>query len=102
VIISEVEHISLHNIGKYLEKAGFRVSKVPPDQFGRINPAKLRARITDETVLVSVGWASNEIGPYSPSQRSLAAEGTGVALHVDAVAAEGLLPSTWRASRSTC
>ncbi|HZL05007.1 MAG TPA: aminotransferase class V-fold PLP-dependent enzyme, partial [Coriobacteriia bacterium] len=49
IIISEVEHISLHNIGKYLEKAGFRVTKVPPDQFGRINPEKLRARITDDT-----------------------------------------------------
>ena len=62
VIISEVEHISLHNIGKQLEKSGLRVTKVPPDQFGRINPEKLRARITDDTILVSVCWASNEIG----------------------------------------
>ena len=93
VIISEVEHISLHNIGKYLEKAGFRVSKVPPDQFGRISPEKLRARITDDTVLVSVGWASNEIGTVQPiAQIAELLKGTGVALHVDAVAAEGLLP----------
>jgi cysteine desulfurase len=92
VIISEVEHISLHNIGKYLEKAGFRVSKVPPDQFGRINPDKLRARITDDTILVSIGWASNEIGTVQPIvQIAEMLKGTGVALHVDAVAAEGLL-----------
>ena len=93
VIISEVEHISLHNIGKNLEKNGFRVSKVPPDQYGRINPEKLRARITDETILVSVGWASNEIGtiqPIQPSPRCYG--GPAWRMHVDAVAAEGLLP----------
>jgi cysteine desulfurase len=93
VIISEVEHISLHNIGKFLEKSGFLVTKVPPDQFGRINPDKVRSRITDDTVLVSVGWASNEIGTIQPiPQIAEMLQGTGVALHVDAVAAEGLLP----------
>ena len=93
VVISEVEHISLHNIGKYLEKEGFRVTKVPPDQFGRINPDKLRSRITDDTILVSVGWASNEIGTVQaiPTIAEML-KGTGVALHVDAVAAEGQLP----------
>jgi cysteine desulfurase len=93
VIISEVEHISLHNIGKFLEKSGFLVTKVPPDQFGSINPDKVRSRITDDTVLVSVGWASNEIGTIQPiPQIAEMLQGTGVALHVDAVAAEGLLP----------
>ena len=93
VVISEVEHISLHNIGKYLEKEGFRVTKVPPDQFGRINPDKLRSRITDDTILVSVGWASNEIGTVQaiPTIAEML-KGTGVTLHVDAVAAEGQLP----------
>ena len=93
VVISEVEHISLHNIGKQLEKSGLRVTKVPPDQFGRICPEKLRARITDETILVSVCWASNEIGTVQPIPAiAEMLRGTGVALHVDAVAAEGLLP----------
>jgi cysteine desulfurase len=93
LVISEVEHISLHNIGKYLEKEGFRVTKVPPDQFGRINPDKLRSRITDDTILVSVGWASNEIGTLQPIPAiAEMLKGTGVALHVDAVAAEGQLP----------
>jgi cysteine desulfurase len=93
VIISEVEHISLHNIGKFLEKAGFRVTKVPPDQFGRISPDKLRSRITDDTVLVSVDWASNEIGTIQPiAAIAEMLQGSGVKLHVDAVAAEGLLP----------
>jgi len=93
VVISEVEHISLHNIGKQLEKEGFSVSKVPPDQFGRIDPDKLRSRIKDETILVSVCWASNEIGTVQPIPAiAQMLKGTGVALHVDAVAAEGQLP----------
>jgi len=93
VVISEVEHISQHNIAKALEKSGFRVGKVPPDQFGRVNPEKLRARIADDTILVSVGWASNEIGTVQPiDDLASMLHGTGVAFHVDAVAAEGLLP----------
>jgi len=93
VIISEVEHISLHNIGKYLVKEGLRVGKVPPDQYGRIDPQKVRSRITDDTILVSVGWASNEVGTIQPiTALAEMLRGTGVALHVDAVAAEGLLP----------
>jgi len=69
------------------------VTKVPPDQFGRINPEKLRARVTDDTILVSVGWASNEIGTVQPiAEIAHLLKGTGVILHVDAVAAEGLLP----------
>jgi len=93
VVITEVEHISVLNIGKYLEKQGFRVTRVPPDQFGRINPQKLRARITDDTILVSLSWASNEIGTVQPIPAiAEMLQGTGVALHVDAVAAEGQLP----------
>jgi cysteine desulfurase len=82
-----------HNLAKALEKEGFRVSKVPPDQYGRINPDKLRARIKDDTILVSIGWANNEIGTVQPiAEIAEMLQGTGVALHVDAVAAEGLLP----------
>ena len=93
VVISEVDHISIHNLGKALEKTGFRVSKVPPDQFGRIDPEKLRKRITAETILVSVGWASNEIGTVQPmAEIAEIVTGTGAALHSDAVAAQGQLP----------
>ncbi len=62
IIISEIEHISIHNIAKYLTKNGFEVSKVPVDQYGIVDIQKLLARITERTILVSVGCASNEIG----------------------------------------
>jgi cysteine desulfurase len=93
VVITEVEHISVLNLGKFLEQEGFKVTRVPPDQYGRINPDKLRSRITDDTILVSVGWASNEIGTVQPiADVAGMLRGTGVAFHVDAVAVEGQLP----------
>ncbi|MGZ4198798.1 MAG: cysteine desulfurase family protein [Thermoleophilia bacterium] len=92
VIISEAEHVSILNIAKYLEKNGFRVTRVPIDLYGRVSPKKLRARITDETILVSVQWASSEIGTLQPiTEIATLLEGTGIALHSDAVAAEGLV-----------
>ena len=93
VVITEAEHISVLNIAKYLEKNGFKVTRAPIDLYGRVSLKKLRARITDETILVSVGWASNEIGTVQPiAEIAEMLEGTGVALHTDAVAAEGQLP----------
>ncbi len=93
VIITEAEHISVLNIAKYLEKNGFKVTRAPIDLYGRVSPKKLRARITDETILVSVGWASNEIGTIQPiAEIAEMLAGSGVALHTDAVAAEGLVP----------
>lgn len=93
VVVTEAEHISVLNIAKYLEKNGFRVTRCPIDLYGRVSPKKLRARITDDTVLVSIGWASNEIGTIQPvAEIAEMLVGTGVALHTDAVAAEGLVP----------
>jgi cysteine desulfurase len=92
VIISEAEHISILNIAKYLEKNGFRVTRVPIDLYGRVSPKKLRARITDQTILVSVQWASSEIGTLQPiAEIAEMLAGTGIALHSDAVAVEGVV-----------
>ncbi len=93
IIISEIEHISIHNIAKYLEREGFSVSKVPVDQYGKVNLQKLERRITDQTILISIGIASNEIGTIQPIHEigELAAE-KGIAFHTDAVAGEGLVP----------
>jgi len=93
VVITEAEHISVLNIAKYLEKNAFKVTHAPIDLYGRVSPKKLRARITDDTILVSVGWASNEIGTVQPiAEIAEMLAGSGVALHTDAVAAEGLVP----------
>ncbi len=92
IIISEVDHISIHNIAKYLSQQGFEVSKVPVDQYGRVKLRKLENRIRNDTILVSIGYASNEIGTIQPIKEigALLAE-KGIAFHSDAVAAEGLV-----------
>jgi len=92
IIMSEIEHISIHNIAKHLERQGFVISKVPVGQYGKVNLRKLERRITEDTMLISVGMASNEIGTIQPINEigKLAAE-KGIAFHTDAVAAQGLL-----------
>lgn len=93
IVISEIEHISIHNIVKYLVRNGFSVSKVPVDQYGMVRLDKLISRITPKTILISIGYASNEIGTIQPIAAigALARE-RGIAFHTDAVAAEGLVP----------
>ncbi|MFX1263748.1 MAG: cysteine desulfurase family protein [Promethearchaeota archaeon] len=93
IIISEVEHISIRNIAKYLERNGFEVSRLPVDKYGRVFIKKLERRIKDETILISIGYANNEIGTIQPvAEIGKLAEEHGVGFHTDAVAAEGLLP----------
>ncbi len=93
IVISEIEHISVHNIAKFLEKSGFEVSRIPVDQYGRISLQKLHDRITEKTILVSIGYASNEIGTIQlVSEIGKLCREKGIAFHSDAVAAEGLLP----------
>jgi len=93
IIISEIEHVSIHNIAKWLVQNGFEVSKVPVDQYGKVRLNKLEKRIRDDTILISVGYASNEIGTIQNVQEigSLAEE-RNIAFHTDAVAAEGIVP----------
>lgn len=92
IIISEIEHISIHNIAKYLTKNGFEISKVPVDQYGRVDIRKLLGRITERTILVSVGYANNEIGTIQPAlEISELCREKKIAFHSDAVAAQGLL-----------
>ena len=92
IVISEMEHISIHNVAKHLERQGFEVSRIPLDQYGTASLRKVRSRIRDETILVSVGLASNEIGTIQPLPEIAGMiEGKGIALHTDAVAAQGQL-----------
>jgi cysteine desulfurase len=93
IIISEVEHISIINTAKYLERKGFEVTRVPVDQYARVSPKKLEARITERTILASIGYASNEVGTIQPMEEICdVIKRKGIAIHTDAVAAEGLFP----------
>jgi cysteine desulfurase len=92
VIISEIEHISIHNIAKFLERNGFVVSKIPVDQYGRVAIEKLAERVNEKTILVSVGYASDEIGTVQPiSEIGKFCREKNIMFHSDIVAAQGLL-----------
>ena len=93
VIISEVEHISILNIAKYLRKNGFEVSTVPVDYTGTVRLDKLEERIRPDTILISIQHANNEIGTIQPitSIGKIARENN-LVFHVDAVASEGQIP----------
>ncbi len=93
IIISEIEHISIHNLAKYLERQGFKVSRVGVDQYGIVKMDKLKRMIKDDTILISISTASNEIGSLQPIAEiaELAGENK-VWFHTDAVASEATVP----------
>ena len=93
IIISEIEHISILNIGKYLERQGFRVSRLAVDRFGIIRLDKLEKLINDETIIISISTASNEVGTLQPTAEiSKIAQEKGVLFHTDAVSSESVIP----------
>lgn len=61
-ITTEIEHSSVLESFKELEKRGYKVDYLKTDEFGFINPKDLRELIKPETVLVSIGYANSEIG----------------------------------------
>ena len=93
IIISEIEHISILNIAKYLERQGFEVSRVPVDQYGIVRLDKLEQLITDKTILISISIASNEVGSIQPIKEiSDLAVKHKILFHTDAVASESVMP----------
>lgn len=90
IITSAVEHMSVINICKYLQKQGFDVTFVPVDKQGLISAEQLKTAITDKTILISVMYANGEIGTIQPiDEIGKLAKEKGVLFHVDAVAAAG-------------
>jgi cysteine desulfurase len=66
IIISSIEHPCIVESAKWLEKNGFKITKIPVDKFGLINPEDIKKAITEKTILVSIIHASNEIGTIQP------------------------------------
>jgi cysteine desulfurase len=93
VVTSAVEHISVLNACRDLEKIGAAVTILPVDAEGRVDPEALRKALRPETVLASIGAACAEIGTLQPlGDIGRITRAAGVALHVDAVGALGRVP----------
>jgi cysteine desulfurase len=93
VVASAIEHMSVLNPMKELQKNGFSFTSVPVDSTGVVDLTKLKEMLTKETVLTSIMYANNEIGTIEPIREiSSIVHEKGKYLHVDAVAAAGRIP----------
>ncbi|MGH7316126.1 MAG: cysteine desulfurase family protein, partial [Candidatus Rokuibacteriota bacterium] len=93
ILLSAIEHISVINACRDLEKAGATLCYLPVDGEGRVDPGALRAAITPDTILVCIAAANPEIGTVQPLQEiGRITRAAGVPLHVDGVGALGRVP----------
>ena len=93
VVTSSIEHMSILNPCRDLEKAGVSVTLLPVDGEGRVDPDELRRALRPDTVLVSIGAANEEIGTVQPiADLARVTQAAKVPVHVDAVGAVGRVP----------
>ncbi len=93
LITSSIEHHAVLHTCKFLEKIGFDVTYLPVDRYGIVNPDSVRKTIRDDTILVSIMYANNEIGTMEPIKEiSEITREKGVIFHTDAVQAVGKIP----------
>lgn len=90
IISTEIEHPAVLNPCRWLEKQGFDVTFIKPDHVGLIDPDAIRSAIREDTILISVMAANNEIGTIEPiSEIGRIAKDNGIVFHTDAVQAIG-------------
>ncbi len=93
IIISSIEHHSVLNAVRFLERLDFEATFLPVDRYGQVDPEQLSRAIRKETVLVSIMHANNEIGTIQPAAEFAAVcREKGIAFHTDAVASVGNIP----------
>ena len=93
IITSSMEHHAVLNPCKYLEKKGFKVTYLPVDKYGLVDPEEVRRAITKETILISIIHANNEVGTIEPvTEIGKIAKEIGIYFHTDAVQTVGKIP----------
>lgn len=90
LITSSIEHHAVLHIAEFLERQGFRVSRVPVNSEGLVDPADVLAAIRPETALISIMFANNEVGSIQPIEAiGRIAREHKIPFHTDAVQAAG-------------
>jgi len=93
ILTSKIEHHSVLNPLRFLEKSGFVVTYLPVDKHGLLDPADVEKAITKETILISLIHASPEVGTIEPiAEIAKIAKEKGIIFHTDAVASTGNIP----------
>ena len=90
IITSSIEHHAILHTCAYLEKLGFEVTYLPVDKYGRVSLEDVKNAVREDTILISVMMANNEIGTIQPIKEIGAfAKEKGIIFHTDAVQAAG-------------
>jgi cysteine desulfurase len=93
LITSSIEHHAVIESCRFLEGRGFRVTYLPVDKYGLVDPADVKKAISGKTILISIMQANNEVGTIEPiAEIGRIAKEAGVFFHTDAVQTAGHLP----------
>ena len=94
IITTEVEHPAVINPCRFLERLGVRVTYLPVDGFGRVDPDDVRRAVSPATILISVMHANNEVGTIQPiAEISRIAREREILFHTDAAQSVGKIPT---------
>ncbi|MDE1770622.1 MAG: cysteine desulfurase [Thaumarchaeota archaeon] len=93
IITSSIEHDAILEPCRLLEKKGYRISFLPVDKYGFVNPEDLKKEISDDTCLITIMYANNEVGTIQPIKEiARIARESNIFFHTDAVQAVGKTP----------
>jgi cysteine desulfurase len=93
IVTSAVEHHAVLEPCHFLAKQGFKVTYLPVDRYGMVDPDDVKKAITPATLLVSIMHASNEVGTVQPiAEIGQITRSAGILLHTDAVQSVGHIP----------
>lgn len=93
IITSNIEHQSVSKSLRMLMRMGYRVTSLPVDNYGLVDPKEVERAITNETVLVTIMHANNEIGTLEPiAEIGKITRSRGIIFHTDAIASAGVVP----------
>lgn len=94
IITTAIEHHAVLETAQALAKQGLKVTVLPVDKYGMVDPADVKKAIKPETILISVMHANNEIGTIQPlAEIGKIARGAGILFHTDAVQTAGHIPT---------
>ncbi len=94
IITSTVEHPAVTEVCRFLEGEGYRVTWLPVDSTGRVDPGDVEKAITSDTILVTIMHANNEVGTIEPiAEIAAIARAAGVRMHSDGAQSVGKIPT---------
>lgn len=95
IVTSQIEHPAILNPCAFLERQGVRVTYLPVDRMGMVDPDDVRRALTPHTILISIMHANNETGTIQPiAEISRIAREHGVLMHTDAAQSVGKIPAS--------